>query len=298
MSAKPVASVIVPALNAAQTLPDLLRALKSQAGLAGPFEIIVVDNGSTDSTVEVAKAAGVRVLHQPIRGPSAARNLGLAEAQGEIVACADADTIPTRRWLASLLSAFTDGKAIQATGPILGWQPSTGAERFVSARDIFDRDNTVEHHIHPFAHGMNVAVRRAAALEIGGWDETMGSGEDVDFSLRLRKNFSSDIRYVDQAILFHKHRATDEALWKQAHWHGAGLALVMQRHPEMLPWPVWRGVVIRISLAALQATAPLVSLGRAVRLISPQRLEFEYYSRHWAKSFWAGFLEEHGKRSP
>ncbi len=296
MSTAPVASVIIPALNASRTLPDLFHALKSQAGMPGPFEVILVDNGSTDRTVEVAKASGVKVLHQPVRGPSAARNLGLAHAQAEIVACADADTIPTRRWLVSLLSAFTDTKTIHATGPILGWQPTTGAERFVSSRDIFNRDNTVDHPLHPFAHGMNVAVRRSAAREIGGWDETMGSGEDVDFSLRLHQKFGSTIRYVDQAVIFHKHRATDEALWKQARWHGAGLALIAQRHPEMLPWPIWRSVVLRASLRIVKASIPLLSLGRAIRLVSPERVEFEYYHRHWIKSFWAGFFEERKKK--
>jgi GT2 family glycosyltransferase len=224
--------------------------------------------------------------------------LGLARAQADIAVCADADTIPTRRWLVSLLSAFTDPDAIQATGPIFGWQPTTGAERFASVRGIFDCESTARHPRHPFAHGMNVAVRRAAALEIGGWDETMGSGEDVDFSVRLRKKFGSTIRYVEQAVIFHKHRSTDEALWKQARWHGAGYALFRRRHPELLPWPVWRNAAIRTFLILFQASAPLIAVGRATRLVSPQRCEFEYYNRHWAKHFWAAFFEECGKKSP
>src|ERR1700733_9919155 len=166
MNPAPVASVIIPALNAETTLPDLLTALKAQIGVPAAFEIILVDNGSTDRTTEIARSHQVTVLHQPVRGPSAARNLGLAHAQAEIVACADADTIPTRRWLASLVSAFADPAAIQATGPVFGWQPTTGAERFASVRDIFDCKNTARHPYHPFAHGMNVGIRRSAALEV------------------------------------------------------------------------------------------------------------------------------------
>src|SRR5450432_1039706 len=145
MNPAPVAAVIIPALNAETTLPDLLIALKGQIGLSAPFEIILVDNGSTDRTAEIARSHQVTVLHQPVRGPSAARNLGLAHARAEIVACADADTIPTRRWLASLLSAFSDPQTFLATGPIHGWQPSTGAERFASARKVFDCENTARH---------------------------------------------------------------------------------------------------------------------------------------------------------
>ena len=296
MNPVPAASVIIPVLNGEATIGDTLVALKAQAGVPGRFEITVVDNGSTDRTVEIVRAHGVQLLHQPIRGPSAARNLGLARAQAEIVACTDADTIPTRRWLVSLLSAFSDPQTMQATGPIHGWQPGNGAERFASARRIFDCENTARHRLHPFAHGMNVAVRRAAALEIGGWDATMNSGEDVDFSLRLRKHFKhSAINFVEPAILFHRHRSTDEALWKQARWHGAGCALVMQRHPDVLPWTAWRSGVVRASVLNLYAIAPLVTLCRATRIISERQAEFERYHREWTRHFWDGFFSERKK---
>src|ERR1017187_1153614 len=290
MNRAPAASVIIPALNAEATLPDLLAALKAQSGVLGAFEIIVVDNGSTDRTAEIARSHGTALLRQPVRGPSAARNMGLAYARAEIVVCADADTIPTRRWLASLLSAFSNVETIQATGPIHGWQPSTGAERFACTREIFGPEKTAGHRLHPFAHGMNLAVRRAAALEIGGWDETMTSGEDVDFSIRLRSRFSSTIRFVDQAILFHRHRSSDEALWKQARWHGAGYALVRQRHRDLIPWTAWHSGAVRASIFTLQLTAPLVTLCCATRLISEQRAEFERYHRRWTRHFWAAFF--------
>ena len=297
MSPACTASVVVPALNAEATLPDLLAALKAQAGVAGPYEIIVVDNGSTDRTADIASSCGVTLLRQPIRGPAAARNMGLSHARAEIIACTDSDTIPTRRWLASLLSAFGYAETIQVTGPILGWQPTTAAERFVSARRVFDPERTAAHPIHPFAHGMNVAVRRSAALEIGGWDQTMTSGEDVDFSIRLRKRFGSDIRFIEQALLFHRHPSTDEALWRQARWHGAGYALVHQRHQDVLPWSVWRSGIIYASLTALHIGAPFVAAARAVRLFSEQRAEFERYHRQWARHFWSAFFEEWKKRA-
>jgi glycosyltransferase involved in cell wall biosynthesis len=295
MSDKPAASVIVPVLNGEATLAGLLVALKAQAGMPGGFEILVVDNGSTDRTVEIARSHGVQVLHQPVRGPSAARNLGLARAQADIIFFTDADTIPSRRWLALLLAAFADPEVILATSPIHGWQPSTGAERFACTRKCYTRDLSARHPIHPFAHGMNVAVRRQAALGIGGWDETMSSGEDVDFAIRLRKRFGTAIHFVDQAVLFHQHRSTDEALWKQARWHGAGYALVHQRHSDCLSWPAWRSGRVYFSLATLHLSAPLVALGRVLRLFSEERAEFERYHRQWSRHFWAGFFEQQRK---
>jgi glycosyltransferase involved in cell wall biosynthesis len=298
MNTAPAASVVIPALNAEATLGDLLLALKSQGGSPGPFEIIVVDNGSRDRTAEIARDHQVSVLHQPVRGPSAARNMGLRHARGEIVLCTDSDCVPTRRWLMSLRSTFADGRGVLATGPILGWQPITAAERYASSHKGFTRERCAEHPVHPFAHGMNVAVRRQAALEIGGWDETMSSGEDVDFAIRLRKRFGSSVHFVEPAVLFHKHRATDEALWRQARWHGAGYALVHQRHPDLLHWNPWRSRRVRGLIRVLHAGAPFIRVARALRLISAQREEFERYHRDWMREFWAGFFEQWGKSSP
>ena len=94
------ASVVVPVLNGEDTIGDLLIALTHQRGVSGNVEFIIVDNGSTDNTKEIVGAYEVMLLHEPKPGPSAARNRGLYHASGEIVAYLDADTIPTRRWLA------------------------------------------------------------------------------------------------------------------------------------------------------------------------------------------------------
>ena len=292
MSHLPTACVIIPVLNGEATLGQLLASLKNQAG-AGAFEIIVVDNGSTDRTLEIARASGATVLQQPVRGPSAARNLGLQHAHGEILVFTDSDTIPSRRWLAALLAAFADPDVIIATGPILGWKPTTAAERYSSARASFSRESTAEHPRHPYAVGMNIAVRRKNAVAIGGWDESMTSGEDVDFCFRLRSRFGNAIRFVEPAVLFHQHRCSDEALWRQARWHGAGHALFHQRH---LQWTPLQSALIYLMIAQLYLAVPVIVLARALRLISAQRVEFEHYHRQWVRHFWLGFFEKWKER--
>ena len=287
-----VASVIVPVLNGEKTLGQLLAALKSQAGVPGRFEILVVDNGSTDRTVEIARGHGVTLLNQPVRGPSAARNLGLAHAQADVVVFTDADTVPSRRWLASLLAAFADPDTILATGPIHGWAPATPVECYAGTQIHSEREKTAEHPRHPFAHGMNVAARREAAIAVAGWDEAMSSGEDVDFSLRLQHRFGKPIRFVEQAVLFHKLRDTEEALWKQARWHGSGYALVHCRHRQTLPSPAWRCGVAFSMIAALHCVSPLVEASCRLGLFSAERAEFERYHRQYLRHFWGGFYAQ------
>ncbi|MEP7199108.1 MAG: glycosyltransferase family A protein, partial [Chloroflexota bacterium] len=83
-------SVIIPAYNAAPTLGDCLRALRQQSFAHDQYEVIVVDDGSTDETAAMAEQCGARIVRQPKRGPAAARNLGVTQARGEVVLFTDA----------------------------------------------------------------------------------------------------------------------------------------------------------------------------------------------------------------
>jgi glycosyltransferase involved in cell wall biosynthesis len=116
--AAPRFSVVVPAHNEAETLPATLRSLQGQ-DFPGRFEIIVVDNASTDATAEIAAAAGVRVVAEPRRGVCSARQRGTEVAQGEIVVSTDADTTHPADWLSRIDRAFRteDGTVVAVAGP-------------------------------------------------------------------------------------------------------------------------------------------------------------------------------------
>lgn len=102
-------SVVVPARNAAATLPETLRALAAQE-LDGGYEVILVDDGSTDATGALASAAGARVVrHEQARGSAAARNAGVAVASANVLAFTDADCAPAPGWLAAGLRALAGG---------------------------------------------------------------------------------------------------------------------------------------------------------------------------------------------
>ncbi|MBV9467264.1 MAG: glycosyltransferase family 2 protein [Solirubrobacterales bacterium] len=110
----PTASVIVPARNAQRTLGRTLEALAAQQ-LDGAFEVLVVDDGSTDGTASVARAAPgpVRVLAQPRCGPAAARNLGVERSSAPLLAFCDADVFPTPGWLQAGVDALGAADLVQ-----------------------------------------------------------------------------------------------------------------------------------------------------------------------------------------
>jgi glycosyltransferase involved in cell wall biosynthesis len=118
-AARPWFSVVVPAYNEAETLPATLRSLLDQ-DFAGPYEIIVVDNASTDATADIASTAGVRVIGEPRLGVCSARQRGTEAALGEIVVSTDADTTHPPDWLSRIDRAFraTTGRGVVAVaGP-------------------------------------------------------------------------------------------------------------------------------------------------------------------------------------
>ena len=110
----PDASVIVPARDAESTLPRALDALSRQ-DFGGSYEVVVVDDGSRDRTVEVARAAPgpVTVIEQAASGPATARNRGVAEAGGRTLAFCDADCFPTPGWLGAGTAALRSADLVQ-----------------------------------------------------------------------------------------------------------------------------------------------------------------------------------------
>jgi glycosyltransferase involved in cell wall biosynthesis len=119
-AAAPAVSVVVPALNAAETIEATLAALARQE-LPGGHETIVVDDGSDDGTAQLAAAAGARVLRQERRGAAEARNRGAAAAAARVLAFTDSDCVPTPTWLATGLRALENADLVQgAVSPTPG----------------------------------------------------------------------------------------------------------------------------------------------------------------------------------
>ena len=296
------ASVIVPFYNAAETLPALLHALRGQnlAGLSD-IELLFVDNNSTDGSaalVEGADLPGARILHEPVQGPAAARNRALGEAQGDVIAAIDADCVPTRQWLREIVAPFGDGRLVIAAGGLASYPPRTAAQRFIARYGGNDAGRNVK--MGPgFANGRNMAVRRSAALDVGGWRADMQRGEDMDFSYRVMVRFDCKIEYLPRAMAFHQDRAEDEALLRQAFGYGQGLAMMYARHPDALPW----GGIQRLRRARTTLKRRLGALRQRVAHRigrgTPEDLEFATYLDMWNNEYWRGFeAERRASRAP
>lgn len=282
-------SVVIPVWNGEATIGDLLGALRTQRDLPEATEVIVVDNGSADATRDIVRESGVRLLEEPVRGPAAARNCGLRHARGEVVAHLDADTLPTRRWLAELVAPFTDPAVRLVAGRTLAYRPRTGAERYVVASGLMDAERALRREPFPFAPSLNMAVRRDAALAIGGWAEDLPTGEDVDFSHRLTRAFGGEIAFAPAAVAFHRNRPSDEQLRRQARTYGEGAARLYLRYPEVVRWDARKSIVLATRLAGRTLHPSVLRVGRTVGLVSDDRLEFARYHRLWSGAFWRGF---------
>jgi glycosyltransferase involved in cell wall biosynthesis len=162
-NAWPSISVVVPTYNRAVTLRQCLAALAVQ-DYAGPWQAIVIDDGSTDETPDVLRSFPDFVyLRQANRGPAAARNRGIQEARGEIVAFTDDDCLAPPDWLSRLADGY------------LRYPHVTGAQEVEGGFDC------------PAGGANNLSYRRDRLLEVGGFDESFpfAAGEDADLKLRI-----------------------------------------------------------------------------------------------------------------
>jgi GT2 family glycosyltransferase len=188
----PIVSVVVPTHNRASSLGDMLAALLAQRYPADRLEVIVVDDGSTDATPEVVRAAQARTPF-PIHyyrtecgGAAAARNFGVARARGEVLAFTDSDCHPISDWLGNAI-AYLVGNIGLVSGPVRPFVHPRRIPGFFSHQIDHQRENA----LYPTA---NVLYRREAFVAAGGFDTGFDgrfgrapAGEDTDLGWRVRR---------------------------------------------------------------------------------------------------------------
>lgn len=219
-------SVVVPTRDRADYLAVALRSLTAQPD-APAHELLVVDDGSTDSTAAVAAAAGVRRVAPVGGGLNAGRNTGVRETTGAVIAFVDDDVWVPPGWLAALARGAQDHPAADAFGgPIrariegpapggCGREPGP-----ITTLDLGPRD-----HVAPMVWGANFAIRRSAFERLGPFDEKVGGhGDEEDWLLTLQR-YGGQIAYLAAAGLDHRRTGEDSrlrALARAAYHRGRG----------------------------------------------------------------------------
>jgi len=290
------ASVVIPVLNGEDTIGDLLAALTRQRRVAGVDELIVVDNGSTDRTREIVAQYNVTLLHEPKRGPSAARNQGLYNSSNELVVYLDADTVPSRDWIREICAPFEDPGVIIVSGRTISYPPSSPAERFIARQGPLQPEHNLGRKIFPFMSSRNLAVRREAALSIGGWAEDMPTAEDMDFCTRLRRAYGAEVVFQPNAVVFHRERRTDEQLRKQAWTYGEGLADMYLRYPQDANWSIKNTLQVACALVTRAVYPELLRVKRFFGFSGENQREFFEYLRFWSYWYWRGFFSMYRRR--
>ena len=224
-------SVIVPAYNAQRTLGPCLEALRSQTVALDCYEVIVVDDGSTDNTAAIALRYDVHLIRQLNAGPAAARNRGARAASGEILLFTDADCVPDPAWIEWMTTPFSDPAVAGAKGAYRTRQRSLVA-RFVQLEYEFKYARMAGLAQIDFVDTYSAAYRRLAFLESGGFDPAFrtASVEDQEFSFRLASQ-GHRLVFVPQGIVTHRHDATVSEYWRRKFGIGYWKVLLLSRHP-------------------------------------------------------------------
>jgi GT2 family glycosyltransferase len=226
----PKVSVVVCAYNAERTMAPCLASLEK---LNYPnYEVIVINDGSTDRTREISERFdSIRLINQENKGLSAARNVGIAAATGEIVAFTDSDCVADPDWLTYLVTTFIHSGRAAVGGPNFPppedtLVPSAVAVSPGGPTHVLLNDEVAEH-----IPGCNMAFRKHALEEINGFDPVFrAAGDDVDLCWRLQ-NQGYEIGFSPDAVVWHFRRNTVRAYLSQQRGYGKAEAQLYFKHP-------------------------------------------------------------------
>ena len=226
----PRISVAVCSYNGSRTIRQTLEALNR---IKYPdFEVIVVDDGSTDTTPAIAAEYNCRVISTVNAGLSSARNVALGAATGEIIAYIDDDAIPDPHWLHYLAATFSQSDFAMVGGPNVAPPDCNKVADCVDNAPggpihVLITDEEAEH-----LPGCNMAIRKSCLEAVGGFDPQFRvAGDDVDMCWRLQQH-GWRLGFCPAAVVLHHRRDSVRAYWNQQLGYGKAEALLVKKWPE------------------------------------------------------------------
>jgi cellulose synthase/poly-beta-1,6-N-acetylglucosamine synthase-like glycosyltransferase len=184
-------TVVIPTLNNASTISLTLSSIFSNEFPRELFEVLVIDNGSSDKTVEIAKKYPVKLFHCPRRGIGPPRNFGVKMAEGEIVCFTDSDCVVERDWLRKIFNFFQQNTEVDGVGgPIFPYPCSQNKIQRLTG-EIFVEDQGYPNEVKKvqfgstqgIIFGSNSAYKKEALLSVGGFSEPGGSNLELAWRL-------------------------------------------------------------------------------------------------------------------
>lgn len=176
-------SFVIPAYNEEALLASCIASIVVEMNT--DYEIIVVDNGSTDLTADIARYFSTKVISEPTKGVVWARQAGYAEAQGDLIAFIDADSEVPNGWLAIMLRAMSDNRVVACSGPLVYTDMNLAKRIMTSA---FYTIGSLLSRILPMVQGGNFVARKSALKAVDGFDTSIEFyGEDTKTAIRLSR---------------------------------------------------------------------------------------------------------------
>ena len=233
----PSISIIIPVKNRPQDIKECLTSLSSLDYPKDKFEIIVVNDGSTDSTSKVIETFGIKAIHLPQSiGASACRNLAAKEARGELLAFTDSDCVAHPNWLKDIVPYFEDEEIGIVGGYVSNYYSRSALDCYEDVKSslnmgpylfrVIDREYS-----NAYVPSCNLIIPKKTFIKVSGFQEDMSVGEDVDLCWRVRK-LGYHLLYVPQGKVEHKHRNAPFPMLIRRYDYGTSEAILCLRHRD------------------------------------------------------------------
>lgn len=227
-------SIVVPVYNRAELIQPCLTSLMAQTYPRDRFEIILVDDGSTDTTVACAQEllrgwqGTFQIVQKPNGGPASARNAGFRASQSDVIAFIDSDCIAEIDWVEKLIDTLAPQDAAGVGGPLMNVVPPGWVAGYLNETSFFR--HRVKHGKVDYLLTANVAFRRSALVAVNGFSEYPGVwAEDADLSFRLIQSGHA-LLLTEQGLVTHYGTPSSiRGLIKDLYRYGYGNA-VLSRH--------------------------------------------------------------------
>lgn len=241
----PMVSVVICAYNAERTMRPCLESLRR---LDYPnFEVVIVDDGSRDATADISMDfPEFRLIRQPNKGLSVARNVGMHAARGEIIAYTDSDCVVDPHWLTLMVRSMVENNFDGCGGPNYapheeGWIEASCAASPGAPCHVLIAEDRAEH-----LAGCNMVFYKAALEKIGGFDaQFRTAGDDVDICWRMI-DAGFKIGFSPAAFVWHFRRNTVQAYYGQQRGYGRAEAMLYPKYPDrfnIMGQIAWRGTI-------------------------------------------------------